>query len=330
MRIGDITAKFIQPTHLNEIDYEICFVASKNVPQVIAEIKQNNFIPNGKYVVPALEYANFALVGRFVNFCDQNPAFKNENSAVYEFVKNHKVQMYPYDWFDNFKNIPIEIRRDDSCGMLYAIYKGKRMYYPQNYSAEMIANSINFFVKEQLTISPHCYMPDNEHAVKKGDIVVDGGAAEANFSLDVIDRARKIYLYEGDPNWIPALQMTFRDYRDKVVIINKFLDSYAHKGYATIDDTVSEREVNFIKLDVEGYELQALCGAKKHIMASNNFRCSICAYHNHEDAEVLPIYLKTLNCECRVGKGKLFRTDNSIWQSEVPDLRVGMIYAKKF
>ena len=265
-----------------------------------------------------------------MNFCDRNAEYRNSNFKVYDFVKrNRSVTMYPYDWWFQVKPIPFEVHDDDECGLKYAIYNDKRIYYPKTYSNERIVESINFFMKEQRPESPHCYLPNEEHNVFEGDIVVDGGAAEANFSLDIIDKVKKVYLYEGDPIWIPALEMTFRNYRDKVVIINKFLDSYVHNGYETIDNTVKEKEINFIKMDIEGYELKALYGAKEHIKNSNKMRCSICAYHNHEDGELLSWYFKSLGFDCHLGKDKLFRTDDSIWQSKVPDLRTGMIYAVK-
>lgn len=293
------------------------------------EIINNHFIPPNKQIIPAFGYINYVLVKRFVEFCDENIEFKNQNIAIYEYVKKNGVQIYSYDWFKNAKTVPVEIHDDLDCEMKYAIYKGKRMYYPKNYSNEKIANSINFFMKEQMPQSPHCYMPNQEHRVFEGDVVVDGGAAEANFSLDIIDKAKKIYVYEGEAEWIPALRKTFQEYQDKVVIINKFLDFYVHKGYETIDNTVKEKEINFIKMDIEGYELKALYGAKEHIKNSNRLRCSICAYHNHEDADILSWYFKSLNFKCHVSEGKLFRTDESVWQSKVPDLRAGMVYAFK-
>ena len=329
IRVENLVSKFVYPSHLREIDYDICFVAAFDFGQMLNKIKSRGFIPDNKQIIPAFQFANIAYRIRFLKFCDQNEAFKNENLRVYEFVKNHSLVMYPYEWFHNVKDIPVEIHDDRGCGMKYAIYNGKKMYYPINSSAEQIAGSINFFIKEQMLQSPHCYRPNAFHNIFKGDIVVDGGAAEANFSLDIIDMAKKIYIYEGEARWIAALEKTFQDYQDRVVIIDKFLDSSVHRGYETIDNTVTEKEINFIKMDIEGYELKALYGAKEHIRNSSNLRLSICAYHNHEDAEMLSWYLQSLNCKCHVGEGKLFRTDDSIWQSRVPDLRHGMIYAVK-
>ncbi len=327
IRFKNIEAKFFNNKYLKDLDFDICFLCSLNRAIIPSDIKR--WLPAGTIIIDALTYYNEILKNRFMDYCNDHEEFKQDNLEVYQYVKRKNVQMYPYDWFDNAIQPPIEVKKDVSCNMKYAIYNQKQIYYPEDYSDEMIKEGITFFIKEQMIYSPHCYMPDMNHEVKIGDIVLDCGAAEANFSLDVIDRVKKIYLYEGDTKWIPALRKTFEQYKDKVVIIDKFLDSYVHEGFETIDNTVVEKEINFIKMDLEGYELKALYGAKKHIINSQDLRLSICTYHQHEDAAVLSCYLQSLGCKWHYGKGKLFRTDSSIWQSKVPDLRIGMIYANR-
>jgi FkbM family methyltransferase len=63
----------------------------------------------------------------------------------------------------------------------------------------------------------------------------------------------------------------------------------------TIDKTIGERDVGFIKLDIEGAEREALMGAIKTIK-----RCrpllAICAYHLQDDLLVLSDFIKSLDC----------------------------------
>ena len=130
---------------------------------------------------------------------------------------------------------------------------------------------------EQDQESPHKYI-DESFQVEKGNVVVDIGVAEGNFSLQVIDLVSKLYIIETDDGWIEALQETFKDYQEKVVIIKKFVTSLDDGKYATLDSLIEE-PVHFIKMDIEGNEWDALLGAEKLIGRSKNLKCAVCAYH---------------------------------------------------
>lgn len=61
-----------------------------------------------------------------------------------------------------------------------------------------------------------------------------------------------------------------------------------------IDSILKEKHISFIKLDVEGAELEVLYGAKKCIL-KNNPRMAISVYHHAEDLFVIADYLMKLN-----------------------------------
>lgn len=58
----------------------------------------------------------------------------------------------------------------------------------------------------------------------------------------------------------------------------------------TVDETVGNRFVSFIKLDVEGFELQALKGAEKTVRRCRP-RMAVCAYHRLGDLLELPQWI---------------------------------------
>ncbi len=66
----------------------------------------------------------------------------------------------------------------------------------------------------------------------------------------------------------------------------------------TIDNVLGENKATFIKMDVEGSELEALRGARKQIM-ENKPRLAICVYHKKEDLITIPEYIHKLNPEYR-------------------------------
>lgn len=64
----------------------------------------------------------------------------------------------------------------------------------------------------------------------------------------------------------------------------------------TLDEKLSETAVSFIKMDVEGYEIKALQGAKA-IITKNKPVLAICAYHKITDLWEIPKLIRALNPE---------------------------------
>ena len=118
------------------------------------------------------------------------------------------------------------------------------------------------------------------------DSVVVGivGTAEGNFALEVIDKVSKMYLIEAECDWIEALRHTFADVHDKVVIIQGYASDCTDGNKVALDDVIKEK-VQFLKMDIEGWEAKALAGARRLIESSAGLKCAVCAYHNSKDEE---------------------------------------------
>ncbi len=62
----------------------------------------------------------------------------------------------------------------------------------------------------------------------------------------------------------------------------------------SIDNIVADKDtVTFIKMDIEGAEMSALCGAKD-IIKRDKPKLAICVYHKREDLITIPQYIKEL------------------------------------
>lgn len=150
------------------------------------------------------------------------------------------------------------------------------------------------------------------------EIMIDAGAYDGMTALRFLNwgssKIKRIYSLELDPMNVPKCEANLRGHEDKVTLIPKgtwsknetiYINAsggtgsgISHKGatpveLAAIDDVVGDEKVTFIKMDVEGAELESLKGAKNTIM-KNHPRLAICAYHKIEDLYELPQYILSI------------------------------------
>lgn len=228
----------------------------------------------------------------------------------------------------------IKIDFDKIKKMFYVLHKNKRLYYPGNYDKEQAKQAyLNYIVGQNILDvkysekTPHQYTTDS-FPVKNGDIVLDIGAAEGLFLLDVIEKVRRGFVFEPKEYWIKALEATFEPYKERVKIINKFVSNKYSKDELTIDCCLKDEYGNiFIKMDVEGYENLVLNGAKNVLNRKDDIRVACCTYHRHDDASLLENFFKDLNYHTEFSDGyMLFFYDKKI---RPPYFRRGLIRAKK-
>ncbi len=218
------------------------------------------------------------------------------------YIKKSGLDVFNHEFSEKYKNLNVNLYKDLTNNMYYVLHSEKKMYFPKSWTdQEKIIMYYRSILMEQDISSPHRYLT-KDFRVDKNDIVLDIGAAEGNFSLDIIDKVSKLYIIETDEDWIEALRETFKDYLEKVIIIKKYITSYNEGEFAALDSLVKE-PVNFIKMDIEGNEWEALCGAKKLINRSKQLKCAICCYHRDVDEILIEDFLKEngFNCETTPG-----------------------------
>lgn len=205
-----------------------------------------------------------------------------EINKVVEYLNSHPLDVFNYSFVEKYKDFDIDVYKDEKKDMFYVLHNGKKMYFSRKYKN---ADEVKIYYKsisiEQDSDSPHRYLSE-KFDVNSGDVVLDVGAAEGNFSLDIVDRAGRIYIFEADHLWAEALRQTFETYKDKVSIIEKYVTSYDEGDFVKIDSVIKE-DVNFIKMDIEGIEWDALWGAANVIRKSSNLRIAACCYHSDFD-----------------------------------------------
>lgn len=207
-----------------------------------------------------------------------------ELQDVIDYVVQNGVRMYCYPFYDEYGEKDFIVDYDEENQLFYGMYLNHRMYLSKQLDTlEKAKLYFRYVCMEQDERSPHCYLTENFKVVK-GEIGIDVGAAEGIFALSVLDRAEHIYLIEADENWCKALALTFRDYTHKVTIIQGYVSYCSGQGQLVLDDLFHNTKIDFIKMDIEGAEMQALHGAEK-LIAQHHPKLAVCTYHNAIDNE---------------------------------------------
>lgn len=212
--------------------------------------------------------------------------FLNEINFINEAdVINPFSFVFPYPFVSAYDYKLIRVNKDDKKDLFYVIHKGKRLYYSRDFTSESaVMHSYNSISIEQDEKSPHCYL-NNGFTVEENDVVMDIGSAEGNFSLDIIEKVKTLYIIESDKNWIEALNATFEPWKEKVNIINKFVSDVDNDTCTTLESVLEDHPVNFIKMDVEGAEVQILKSSYKIFNRNPSLKMAICTYHRNNDAK---------------------------------------------
>lgn len=239
----------------------------------------------------------------------------------------NKLQVFCYKFYNEYINRDIEVFKDEMNGLYYVLLDQKKMYFKRTIDTkEKVKKYYNFICAEQDIRSPHRYLSE-EYDVDSGSIVVDIGVAEGNFALSVIEKVRKVYLFEMDEEWVEALNETFKPYMDKVYIIKKFVSNMDFDNKITLDNYKFEDKIDFIKMDVEGEERFVLEGAQKYL-TQDHLKLAVCVYHKVDDAHVIKKYLDNYFFDSEFSKGYMF-FDLDDESYKYPYFRKGILRAKK-
>lgn len=130
---------------------------------------------------------------------------------------------------------------------------------------------------------------ERDYQVKFGDVIVDAGAQIGSFTVKVAKKAKKVIAFEPEPSNFDLLRINTRELENVEIHRNALWSSLGNaklkhhrlkvgghtllnlsptiSGYeidvetVRLDDVVNE--VDFIKMDVEGAELEVLKGSKR-------------------------------------------------------------------
>ena len=231
---------------------------------------------------------------------------KNEYYNAWRYMGKHGYSCYPFEKTIKYKKLPVTVFYDETKGLSYVIHNQKRLYAKRDYPEFVIKSKYRALLTEQDANSSHRYVESYNEL--QGKTLLDIGAAEGIFALDAIEYVKKVYLFECDEEWMAPLQATFEPWKDKVEIVKKYVGGNNDDNFITIDSFMKDKEQNnvFIKMDIEGYELESLNNAKELLTNGQSIALSVCTYHNENDAKNISNFFETLGYSHYLTPGLLF------------------------
>ena len=254
--------------------------------------------------------------------------------AEADYIQQNGFCNFPYKAIQEVP--PFESGYDNHLKLPYVVHKGKKLYFPQSYPVERCVKMYKSYIGEECLLGgryrekqPHQYLTDT-FTIDEGDVLVDVGCAEALLSLDNIEKVSKAYLIEGEQMWIPALNATFSDYQDKVVIINKYVSDSDTENTITLRTALQQEDDKplFIKMDIEGAEVDVLNGSKDFLANRKNVKMACCTYHHQHDGEEIPRILEDMGYTYDFSDGYMLY--EAYGKMQYPYFRHGLVRARKF
>jgi hypothetical protein len=224
------------------------------------------------------------LKQQIIQYHTEHPSGYDGEAEAIAYLKKNTLHSVPYPYVQEYRKQDIRLFRDKETGLPYVLQGNKKLFFKRSDDDESVRQMYWRLSIEQDFRSPHCYT-DASFAVEAGDTLLDIGCAEGNFSLSSVETAKHIVLFEGDPEWIEALEATFAPWRHKVTIVPKWVGDVDDEATISIDSFLRDFPVDapFFKVDVEGHERAVLKGMQQQLDGGHPMKLALCTYHRPDD-----------------------------------------------
>ncbi len=239
-----------------------------------------------------------------------SPSFKKKYKDEIDHLKtleetsSHFEYIIPYSYTKRADHTNEEVFLDEDHGLFYVLHNGKRLYFNEKYdTVEKVKYSYYSLKLEQDKRSPHRYTND-QFSINDGAVVADVGTAEGIFSLDIIEKVSRIYMFEADNDWQKALMLTFDPWKDKICIVSSFVSNVDDEDNIRLDTYFKDKHVDFFKIDVDGAERLLIQGASD-LIKNKKANFAITTYHNQSDAAEFQSFFSERGYKTSFSEGNL-------------------------
>lgn len=234
---------------------------------------------------------------------------------------NNVIGQKKDEGFEQLQIINFEDGREGFPNAVYVI--GTRLYNEEIFK-QLIDNGIKKdcivnMGRIQQELSEQMYFDLPFMSPAENEIFIDGGCYDGISSLGFAswsnNNYKKIYAFEPDKRNAIKCREQFEKNNIRDIIVYSYAltskkkkinfnmngsvfsgaDEFTDTRVDGVDlDTVISEKVTFIKLDIEGGELDALQGMKRHI-ENEHPKLAISIYHKQEDIIKIPLFLLGIN-----------------------------------
>lgn len=276
---------------------------NEEVPNLLLRVPQDKpFILYGVGEGARATFLYFENDSRLKCFCDSDERKRKEDFRGYRVIS------------------PEELFLDKESSIIITTPQ-----YSHEIEEFLIENGV---VKERIfCISPYIFIAQEEQyfnpdfmTFEEEEVFVDAGCCDLSSSVRLkghCKELKRVYAFEPDPHNYDKCEMAAKQHfhdgvveiirkgtwsENKTISFNASANGQSHISESgetsievtTIDEAIAPGEkVTFIKMDVEGAELESLKGGKNTIKACKP-KLAICIYHWDEDMYKIPLYIKEL------------------------------------
>lgn len=274
----------------------------------------------GKKVYPLEKYVEQNKCNIIIAFLDCSIERENELRRM-----NHVNQVYTADFlpksclkdftcgdyreFLETNKIVLEKLRNDLCDDVSKIHLDE-------YINQRVTGNVRKLHSNNLP-----YFDDDIVEISANETLVDCGAFDGDSILDFLSYLKgksiptynKIIAFEADKLNVERMRENLRGlnnieilakgvsdhsgtlyFSEEGSVFSRISDNGIRIEVTTIDEVCNSENVTFIKMDIEGSELDALKGAEKTIKRCRP-KLAICVYHKAEDLITIPQYIQSLH-----------------------------------
>lgn len=290
------------------------YIVDKNAVAGECEKNQDILVVNADYILVNVDLT-------LVKFIITAPSFMGEIRKDI-FHKFGDADVYAFDqWNDPLKNANIYkeylLEHYDELKYVYDILDDKKSQDTLiNVIKGRVSGNVEYFIDCYV---PDQYFPDDIIHLTDHEVIVEAGSNDGETLIEIIEKTegkfKKIICFEPNVECIENLKRIIRNYNKPIELVEKGVGKVSEKvhfksaGTASkvvtdndydymieivpMDEEIKEA-VSYIKMDIEGLELDALKGAEQ-IIKKYSPTLAVCVYHKIGDIIDISKYLKELN-----------------------------------
>lgn len=229
---------------------------------------------------------------------------------------------FSYFWL-NMENRSVRLQKDFDEKAIKTLYNILQDETSKDILTSIIEKRKMGFLDYTDIRTPTEYFLTDIFPFTKEEVYVDGGVFDGDSILKFIEimnySYKKIYGFEADTYNYKMAVKNLSGLDGKIELYNKALWNKNEIGsfvvgeresskvsetleemknsvkveFCRLDDMIGSEKVTFLKMDIEGTELEALEGAKQ-ILKQDKPKLAICIYHKLDDLWKIPLYIHEL------------------------------------